>query len=223
MQDATASEPLTLDEEYENQVSWREAHDKLTFIVCRPRGAGDGGTRPDEYGAREEHMRGDVNLFLYPDDEEPHGAVAATWLVGEVDVMIADEAHTGQGLGSGAVRALLTYVQRHEARLLAQYGGGRAVRLRRVMAKIKEGNRRSTALFERLGFAPRGRVNYFGERTLARDWPAVAAGVAAWAAADEYAELGLGDAAAGAMDASNVPVGSTGESIQPGLETAWPS
>ncbi|OTA67858.1 hypothetical protein K449DRAFT_400521 [Hypoxylon sp. EC38] len=36
IREATASERLTLDEEYENQVSWREASDKLTFIICEP-------------------------------------------------------------------------------------------------------------------------------------------------------------------------------------------
>ena len=32
----TASEPLTLEEEHSNQVSWRESGDKLTFIICLP-------------------------------------------------------------------------------------------------------------------------------------------------------------------------------------------
>ncbi|KAI1632816.1 acetyltransferase domain-containing protein [Biscogniauxia mediterranea] len=36
VQEATASEPLTLEEEFENQQSWRTSHDKLTFIVCKP-------------------------------------------------------------------------------------------------------------------------------------------------------------------------------------------
>jgi hypothetical protein len=36
MQEATASERLTLEEEYENQESWRASHDKLTFIICEP-------------------------------------------------------------------------------------------------------------------------------------------------------------------------------------------
>ncbi|RWA03124.1 hypothetical protein EKO27_g11980, partial [Xylaria grammica] len=39
LREATASDLLTLEEEYENQQSWRTAHDKLTFIVCQPAAA----------------------------------------------------------------------------------------------------------------------------------------------------------------------------------------
>ncbi|KAL2268617.1 hypothetical protein VTJ83DRAFT_3463 [Remersonia thermophila] len=100
IQEATASEPLTLEEEYENQQSWRASHDKLTFIVCLPlsEGAlshdddtttttttttatadstsldGPGGTAPLLVRAGQDdapaRMVGDVNLFLYPYEPE---------------------------------------------------------------------------------------------------------------------------------------------------------
>ncbi|PFH61004.1 hypothetical protein XA68_18422 [Ophiocordyceps unilateralis] len=88
--EATASEPLTLEEEFANQAEWRAAGDKLTFILCEP------GGRP----------MGDVNLFLQPAlEEEAHlfrlegGEMSegANVLTGEVDVMIASSTHRGKG------------------------------------------------------------------------------------------------------------------------------
>ncbi|KAI2615915.1 GNAT domain-containing protein [Hypoxylon sp. NC1633] len=89
IREATASERLTLAEEYENQTSWREAGDKLTFIVCEalppPRSDDDHhhqhldqpqrlGTAAVVAGEADgpARMVGDINLFLTPweDDSE---------------------------------------------------------------------------------------------------------------------------------------------------------
>ena len=70
IQKATASEPLSLSQEYEMQRSWRKDHDKLTFIVCEP--------VPPEEASKLDHidggvqdgparMIGDVNLYLSVD------------------------------------------------------------------------------------------------------------------------------------------------------------
>ncbi|KAK5630845.1 hypothetical protein RRF57_006560 [Xylaria bambusicola] len=91
LREATASDLLTLEEEYENQQSWRTAHDKLTFIVCQPAArihailnSTSSTSSPAEttdadaitsvsviYAGEDDadaRMVGDVNLFLTPDD-----------------------------------------------------------------------------------------------------------------------------------------------------------
>ncbi|KAI1798773.1 GNAT domain-containing protein [Daldinia bambusicola] len=97
IREATASERLSLEEEYENQASWRESSDKLTFIVCAPlpQGAattttattttttndnGDSSDTKEKNGAviagvgdAADRMVGDVNLFLSPWDDGGEG------------------------------------------------------------------------------------------------------------------------------------------------------
>jgi len=97
IQEATASEPLTLEEEYENQISWRTSGDKLTFILCllgdTSTTTTDLTTTEDPSGSRREgqegdvaaestqiykagivdtpaRMIGDINLFLTPCDDD---------------------------------------------------------------------------------------------------------------------------------------------------------
>ncbi|XP_043861145.1 N-acetyltransferase 9 isoform X2 [Dromiciops gliroides] len=92
LQRLTASEPLTLEQEYAMQHSWREDSDKCTFIVLD---AEKWQAQPDS--AEENCMVGDVNLFL-TDLQDP--------TLGEIEVMIAGmttlslnkfEAKIGQG------------------------------------------------------------------------------------------------------------------------------
>ncbi|KAL1869725.1 hypothetical protein VTK73DRAFT_2966 [Phialemonium thermophilum] len=184
IQEATASERLTLEEEYENQASWRASHDKLTFIVCQPVPSSDAGQpiRSGEFDGPDQ-MVGDVNFFLYPLDEGSEGDVhggadadsgtAILPVVGEVDIMIASAEHRGKGLGRAAVATMLQYVMRNSPCILREYtlagpdvSSGRAPRkaeLRALMVKIKSDNAGSIALFRSLGFCQRGEVNYFGE------------------------------------------------------------
>ncbi|KAF4969990.1 hypothetical protein FSARC_2893 [Fusarium sarcochroum] len=170
IQEATASEPMTLDEEYENQQSWRTSSDKLTFIVCAPVKEDSTLVKAGTSDA-DALMRGDINFFLYPyeaDDEDE--TETQGWVTGEVDVMIASTSHRGQGLGRAAVCALLVYLRKHLEGVLKEYG---AQELKGLMVKIKEGNKGSRALFEKLGFVQKGEVNYFGEVVMTLGWEEV--------------------------------------------------
>ena len=66
LQEMTASEPLSIEEEYAMQQSWQQDEAKLTFIVC------DRSVRTSLAGSVES-MVGDVNLFMNANNE-PHSA-----------------------------------------------------------------------------------------------------------------------------------------------------
>ncbi|KAF4977678.1 hypothetical protein FZEAL_5818, partial [Fusarium zealandicum] len=134
IQEATASEPMTLEEEYENQQSWRTSSDKLTFIVCAPLPQDTPVIKAGKEDA-DALMRGDINFFLYPFEADDEAADEQGWCTGEVDVMIASPSHRGRGLGRAAVCALLAYLQRHVQEVLGEY---KASELKGLMVKIKE-------------------------------------------------------------------------------------
>ncbi|XP_023585022.1 alpha/beta-tubulin-N-acetyltransferase 9 isoform X2 [Trichechus manatus latirostris] len=86
LQQLTASEPLSLEQEYTMQRSWREDADKKW--QAQP-------------GVTEEScMAGDVNLFL-TDPGDP--------AVGEIEVMIAEPSCRGRGFGTEAVLMMMSY------------------------------------------------------------------------------------------------------------------
>ncbi|OLN86846.1 N-acetyltransferase 9-like protein [Colletotrichum chlorophyti] len=196
IQEATASEPLTLEEEYENQQSWRTSHDKLTFIICQPRSPAPG-SNTDRIQAGDvdapARMIGDINFFLYPNDDEDEDDGS---YVGEVDVMIAAKEHRGKGVGFAAVTTLLTYVSRNRDRILGEYvaGEGKSAEnppvLKGLMVKIKQDNVASIALFRRVGFEQKGDVNYFGEiQMVLEDLNRFGTSAAGAKAMEEYREV----------------------------------
>lgn len=89
----TCSDPLSLEEEYENQRSWHLDEKKKTFIVL------DSSSDP----AR---MVGDVNLYVLESDEEGDNVLA------EIEVMIAEETARRKGLATEAVRMMMAYAIR---------------------------------------------------------------------------------------------------------------
>ncbi|KAH7033442.1 GNAT domain-containing protein [Microdochium trichocladiopsis] len=140
IQEATASEPLTLEEEYENQVSWRTSGDKLTFILCLRGTPGEDNNNVAKGEAARagqvdtpEKMIGDINLFLTPWDEDEvdetetgetstaPSSSSSSYVNGEIDIMIASAAHRRLGLGREAVSTLLSYIRRHVEEILGEY------------------------------------------------------------------------------------------------------
>jgi len=91
LQELTGSEPLSLEEEYAMQLSWREDKDKCTFIVLDKLKV--------EGGCKEEDcMVGDTNIFINQQDNDA-----------EAEIMIADPSARGKGFGEEAISLMLRY------------------------------------------------------------------------------------------------------------------
>ncbi|CAL1274803.1 unnamed protein product [Larinioides sclopetarius] len=130
----TASEPLTLKQEYEMQQSWFQDEDKCTFIILDKKILEDTKNEIDS-------MIGDVNLYLN-DPDDIHGA--------EIEVMIADPSHRSKGKGKEALLFMLRY-------------GTEALSITKFTAKIKMKNNTSLKLFSNIGFAEVNRSEVFLE------------------------------------------------------------
>lgn len=181
IQKATASEPLTLEEEYSMQRSWREDADKLTFIVCTHPGEqfyNDITQKPQTQfmspGEQDapESMIGDVNLFLYDDDEEEddeqtnvaEAPKRTRTVIGELEIMIARHDQRGKGIAQETLSAFTSYIQTSLPELLLEYTGADSAVLTYLRVKIDKDNVRSLRLFERVGFVRvSAEPNYFGE------------------------------------------------------------
>ncbi|XP_016075844.1 PREDICTED: N-acetyltransferase 9 isoform X1 [Miniopterus natalensis] len=155
LQHLTASEPLTLEQEYEMQCSWREDRDKCTFIVL------DAEKWQAQPGSTEEScMAGDVNLFL-TDLGDPS--------LGEIEVMIAEPSCRGRGFGTEAVLMMMSYGKEVGADSVgrsAQAPGVTKLGLTKFEAKIGQGNEPSIRMFQKLHFEQVAVSSVFQEVTL---------------------------------------------------------
>ncbi|KAH8360228.1 hypothetical protein KR093_011435 [Drosophila rubida] len=139
LRNLTASDELTLSEEYEMQRSWREDNDKLTFIVLS---AEIYAKTNDEIAA----MVGDTNLFLHYDEEDKQ-------YVAEAEIMIATTEARGKGFGREAMLLMLKYAQVQ-------------LDVTKFEVKIDMDNQISLRLFESFQFVEVRRVEVFHEVTL---------------------------------------------------------
>ncbi|XP_010000968.1 PREDICTED: N-acetyltransferase 9 [Chaetura pelagica] len=141
LQRLTASEPLSLRQEYEMQRSWRDDADKCTFIVLdTERWCGQGRTDQD-------CMVGDVNLFL-TDPEDP--------TLGEIEIMIAEPSYRGRGFGKEATLMMMSY-------------GVKNLGITKFEAKIGQENKPSICMFKKLHFKEVAVNSVFQEVTLRLD------------------------------------------------------
>ncbi|KAJ5949607.1 hypothetical protein N7454_001191 [Penicillium verhagenii] len=167
IQEATASEPLTLEEEYSMQRSWRQDADKLTFITCRPVSQSPKITlRPEDESA--ENMIGDINLFLRIEDGEEGDAPRRSVVDSGKLTLLVFLRYVAEKQ-AGILQEFVGGLEEEERKKLAQAAGGEELRLQWLSVKIGKENARSLALFESLGFVKVSvEPNFFGEFELRR-------------------------------------------------------
>uniref|UniRef100_A0A7S1B5Y4 N-acetyltransferase domain-containing protein n=1 Tax=Corethron hystrix TaxID=216773 RepID=A0A7S1B5Y4_9STRA len=133
--EATASEPLSLEDEYSMQKSWRDDAFKCTFLIRARKN--DGYDCNGRYG----DLVGDVNLFLnatlpeeYLSGNKQDNATA------EVSVMVAVPSARRRGVACEAVQIFLDWAANH-------------LSIETFVVRIGKSNTASLALFEeKLGF-----------------------------------------------------------------------
>ncbi|KAJ0409882.1 hypothetical protein P43SY_005776 [Pythium insidiosum] len=135
----TASEPLSMEEEYAMQQTWRNDPKKCTFIVLERAVSDAVASWTDD--AALARMAGDVNLF-FNDDEDPHNC--------EIEIMIAESKYRRCGFAREAVQLMMAYASSE-------------LHVTRFYCKIHETNEASLTLFKSLGYKECNYVKAFEE------------------------------------------------------------
>lgn len=139
----TASEPLTLEQEFEMQNKWWLDDDKCTFILLSKKLNNDLDMVGNNIAVEINAMIGDVNLFFNNIDNNAEA---------EVEVMIAEQNMRGQGLGKEAVQTMMYY-------------GQKILNVEKFSVKIGYSNIPSIKMFTKLGFVEISRSDVFEEVT----------------------------------------------------------
>lgn len=140
LRNLTASEPLSLEEEYMMQQTWHLDENKCTFIILDKEIYSQ---TKDEIGA----MIGDTNFFFSNENEA---------LSAEAEIMIAEVASQGKKRGWEAMLHMILY-------------GIVFIHIKHFVVKIGESNSKSINMFLKMGFVTTKTVDVFNEITMERD------------------------------------------------------
>ncbi|XP_071716873.1 GCN5-related N-acetyltransferase 9 isoform X3 [Rutidosis leptorrhynchoides] len=139
--EATGSDPLTLEQEYQMQLSWTQDPLKCTFIIL------DKDLIVGNFihgNPHVEAMVGDVNIYMN-DLEDSHLA--------EIEIMIAEPKSRCKGLGMQTVLMMLVFaIENHK--------------INTFRAKIGYSNEASLNMFRKLGFKEVSHSEIFKQVTL---------------------------------------------------------
>ncbi|KAK1414416.1 hypothetical protein QVD17_30160 [Tagetes erecta] len=137
----TGSDPLTLEEEYQMQLSWTQDPLKRTFIIL------DKDLISGEFNHADPHveaMVGDVNIYMNDLDDSQ---------LAEIEIMIAEPKSRGKGLGMESVLMMLVFAIEND-------------KINTFRAKIGDSNVASLNMFHKLGFKDVSHSEIFKEVTL---------------------------------------------------------
>ncbi|XP_003743050.1 N-acetyltransferase 9-like protein [Galendromus occidentalis] len=146
LQRLTGSEPLTLEEEYEMQITWNTDSDKCTFIILD---RAVFARTSDEVEA----MIGDINLFSQTNDRSGEERL---FELAECSVMIAEESSRKKGFGREAMFLMLRFAIDELAS-------------KSFVARIKTDNVGSQEMFLKMGFKKVSVSQVFQEITFNAD------------------------------------------------------
>ncbi|MCL7051807.1 hypothetical protein MKW94_005295 [Papaver nudicaule] len=138
---ATGSEPLTLEQEYDMHLSWTHDTKKHTFIILDKQALIGNFVHGEPH---VEAMVGDVNIYMN-DLDDPQMA--------EIEIMIAEPKSRGKGLGKEAVLMMMAFAVKN-------------LNIQSFRVKIGESNSASLNLFRNLGFEVTVHSEIFKEVTL---------------------------------------------------------
>ena len=136
LQELTASEPLTIEEEYKMQESWFADNDKCTFIILDKE-------KFQISSSEIEAMIGDTNLFFNDEDKT----------IAEAEIMIAEKEYRRKGRGKEAMLMMFKYAVDH-------------LHVKKFTVKIGYKNKPSISMFEKMMFTIKSQSDVFEEFTL---------------------------------------------------------